>query len=104
MGKSQVWAVMAPSQHALPSGLHPSAFEGSRKGAACRPAYPIAQANAFNVARICAGRRLRKRLTHAPPADIDARPPPRRDFIAPPPLLPGILMAWDFCSTYRRVP
>jgi hypothetical protein len=50
------------------------------------------------------GRRLRKRLTHASPADPAARPPAREDFTAPPELLPGILMAWDFCSSYRCRP
>ena len=51
----------------------------------------------------CAGRRLRKRLTHARPADPKRRPAPAGDFLAPQPLLPGILMAWDFCNTYRAL-
>ncbi len=46
---------------------------------------------------------MRKRLTHARPADPERRPRPRADFLAAQPLLPGILMAWDFCSTYRAV-
>ena len=46
---------------------------------------------------------MRKRLTHARPADPKRRPQPASDFLAPQPLLPGILMAWDFCSTYRAL-
>ena len=49
----------------------------------------------------CSGRQLRKQATHAPRADPEQRPVPRRDFLAPQELVPGLLMAWDFCSSYR---
>ena len=55
----------------------------------------------LSVCAAASGRRLRRRLTHAPPADPSARPAPKEDFTAPPELVPGVLMAWDFCSTYR---
>ena len=40
--------------------------------------------------------------THAPAADPELRPAPRKDFLAPPELIPSLLMAWDFCSSYRQ--
>lgn len=48
-------------------------------------------------------RRLSKVSSAAPPADPALRPPPRTDFLSPPHLLPRVLMAWDFCQTYRWV-
>ena len=60
------------------------------------------QRQIFSVA--CSGRRLRKQATHAPSADPEQRPVPRRDFLAPQELVPGLLMAWDFCSSYRCAP
>ena len=45
---------------------------------------------------------MRKQPTHAPAADSEQRPLPRKDFSAPQELVPGLLMAWDFCSTYRQ--
>ena len=80
--------------------LRPRYPNGGKAGARTSDAQHPGKTSAWGR-HVCAGRRLRKRLTHAPPADAGARPPPRRDFLAPPQLLPGILMAWDFCSTYR---
>jgi len=38
----------------------------------------------------------------APTADAAARPQPTGAFSAADSLLPGVLMAWDFCHLYRR--
>ena len=45
---------------------------------------------------------MRKQPTYAPAADPEERPLPRKDFLAPQELVPGLLMTWDFCSTYRQ--
>ena len=45
---------------------------------------------------------MRKQPTCAPAADPEQRPLPRKDFSTPQDLVPGLLMAWDFCSTYRQ--
>ncbi len=49
-----------------------------------------------------AGRPVRMLSAGAPPADPAAAPAPAGAFDAPDALLPGVLMAWDFCHSYRR--
>ena len=48
-------------------------------------------------------RKLRAVETGAPAANPRTWPRPLAGFSAPPELLPGVLMVWDFCHRYRCV-
>ncbi|KAK9824314.1 hypothetical protein WJX72_009375 [[Myrmecia] bisecta] len=75
-----------------------------RHASKCEFLQALAAAAGISLADVVTpGRRIRRGPSGAPVADLATRPQPQTGFFAAAELLPGILMVWDFCQSYRAL-